>query len=342
MLSKDEYYERVDMKVYREIVKPVLSDRILDMHAHIWLETSPDSKLGQYMEYNRNPYTIDRLLTAVSLMFPEQTYHALLFGSPEPRQEYTANAYIAGLCRQRRTLYPLYIPDMRASEEQIKHTVREGAYYGFKPYWNLVVDKPRQDDVTVLDMLPVPYMRVAEEWGLIIMLHIPGSRRLADPTTIEGIQKLVREYPNAKIVIAHLGRSYCPWSIDGIRHICDLPNVFFETSFVQEALVFKKVFDWVDPAKLMYGTDLPISEVRGRRVCINNNWVDVSRESLSWTAFIKGENAIQSTFMTYEMIRAMREGAEAAGISTETLKPIFFENGMRLIGDVRRTLGYEG
>jgi len=42
--------------------------------------------------------------------------------------------------------------------------------------------------------------------------------------------------------------------------------------------------------------------------------------------------------MTYEMIRAMREGAEEAGLSTDDLRPIFFENGMRLIESVQQQL----
>jgi len=339
MLVKDEYYERVDMPVYREVVAPLLSDKVLDIHAHVWPQPARKSKLGQYPEYNYHPYPVERLLQATSLMFPEQTYHALLFGSPTPEEYESSNEYVAEECRQRPHLYPLYIPDMQASEEQIRQTVLQGGYYGFKPYWTMVDWKAHQDDVTIMDMLPEPYMRVADDWGLIIMLHIPGSKRLASESNIECIQKLSRQYPNAKIIIAHLGRSYCPWSMKGgITQLCDLSNVYWDTSFPQEALVYKIFFDHVDPAKVMYGTDLPISEVRGRRVCINGNWVDVSRDSLSWTASRDPQHPVRGTFMTYEMIRAMREGAEEAGLSLDEIKPIFYENGMRLIEDTRRTL----
>ena len=93
------------------------------------------------------------------------------------------------------------------------------------------------------------------------MLHIPGSERLARKSSVEGIQRLSREYPNANIIVAHLGRSYCPWSMKGgIAKLCDLPNVYWDTSFVQNSLVYKIFFDHVDPAKVLYGTDLPISE----------------------------------------------------------------------------------
>jgi len=342
MLIKDEYYERVDMKVYREAVAPVLSDRILDIHAHARaevVELEVRRTEHKYPGRRPTPFPVEELVATGALMFPQQTYHAVVFGSPSLEDYEASNAHVAEECRQRAQLFPLYIPDMHASEAKVRQTVQEGGYYGFKPYWTMVDWKANEDDVTIMDMLPEPYMRVADDWGLLIMLHIPGSRRLASKSNIEDIKKLSREYPNAKIIIAHLGRSYCPWSMKGgIAHLCDLPNVYWDTSFVQQSLSYKIFFDHVDPARVTYGTDLPIGLTRGRRVCINDRWVDVTRDKLSWTASRDSEHPVEGTFMTYEMIRAMREGAEEAGLSTDDLRPIFFDNGMALIQDVQRTL----
>ncbi|MGQ9493771.1 MAG: amidohydrolase family protein [Anaerolineae bacterium] len=340
MLIKDEYYECIDLKAYYEIVAPLLDDQILDFHAHVWNKPPPSGELAQYPEYNQNPYTVEDLLTAGALMFPKQAYHAVFFGAPDPHG-YDCNDYVAEESRRHPHLYPLYIPDMHATEEQVRETVRQSGYYGFKPYWNLVPGKPCQDDVTIMDMLPEPYMRVADDWGLIIMLHIPGSQRLSSAQNIRDIQTLSHQYPNAKIVIAHIGRSYDVRFIKGkIDHICDLPNVYFDTSFVMDSMVYKIFFDYVDPVKVLYGTDLPISELRGKRVWINNSWVDVSRDKLSWTASRDPTRPIEATFMTYEMIRAMREGAAEAGLNDDDLRPIFFKNGMRLIQDVKARLSH--
>jgi predicted TIM-barrel fold metal-dependent hydrolase len=342
MPVKDDYYERVDLPVYREVVAPLLSDKILDIHAHARAEFSNrdfDRMAHKYPGRSHQPFPVEELVATGALMFPDQTYHALVFGMPFPDQYVQSNAHVGQECRQRSTLYPLYIPDMQATEEQVRQAVLEGGYYGFKPYWTMVEWKEQEDDVTILDMLPQPYMRVADDWGLMIMLHIPGSRRLASVSNIECIQKLSREYPQAKIIIAHLGRSYCPWSMKGgIEQLCDLPNVYWDTSFVQQSLVYKVFFDHVDPAKVMYGTDLPLAQTRGRRVCINDKWVDVTRDRLGWTASRDPQHPVEGTFMAYEMIRAMREGAEEAGLSVDDLRPIFFDNGMRLIEDTRHTL----
>jgi len=315
VLVKDEYYERVDMKVYRELVAPVVGDRILDIHSHAWPNTGLSDKHTKYKEYNQHPYLMERLLEAMAIMFPEQTRHGVVFGMPYPACYADSNAHVSSECRRQEHLYPLYIPNMQATEEQVRQAVLEGGYYGFKPHWAMVPGEHAEDDVVVSDMLPEPYMRVADDWGLLIMLHIPGRERLARKSSIEGIQRLSREYPNAKIIIAHLGRSYCPWSMKGgIAKLCDLPNVYWDTSFVQNSLVYKIFFDHVNPAKVLYGTDLPISEVHGRRVCINDNWVDVSRDWRDWTAYRDPEHPVEGTFM------------------------IFFENGMRLIESVQQRL----
>jgi len=341
-LFKDEYYDRVHLKVYREVVSPVLGDNILDIHAHARPKSKEVPQSGVAHKYpgrRSDPFPVETLMAAGSLLFPGQVYHALVLPIPFLSEYVAGNAYVSEECRRRPGLYPMYVPDMSASEEQVRQAVRETGCYGFKPYWTMVDWKANEDDVTIMDMLPEPYMRVADDWGLLIMLHIPGSRRLASESNIEGIKKLSREYPNAKIIIAHLGRSYCPWSMKGgIAHLCDLPNVYWDTSFVQQSLSYKIFFDHVDPAKVMYGTDMPIALTVGRRVCINDRWVDVTRDKLGWTASRDPDHPVEATFMAYEMIRAMREGAEEAGLSTDDLRPIFFDNGMTLIKDVQRTL----
>jgi hypothetical protein len=284
-------------------------------------------------------FSIDEMLSSAKLMWPGQEFHALVFGMPTPELREPTNTHVSKECDKHDTLYPLYIPDLHASEARIRSTVLDNGYLGFKPHWALVEGKAGEEEVSVLEMLPEPCMRVAEELGLLIMLHIPGKDRLASQENIENIRLLSRQYPNSKIIIAHLGRSYCLWSMKGgIGTLCGLPNVYWDTSVVQESMVYKVFFDHVDPARVMYGTDQPVTQMRGRRVCINGTWVDVSREALGWTATRDPANPIRGTFMTYEMIRAMREGAEAAGISDRELAPVFFENAIRLIREVQQRL----
>jgi hypothetical protein len=341
MITDDTYYREVDLRAFREIVAPVLEGKILDIHIHARIVPAG------YRHFMQNKYpgralesfSVPEMLSSAELMWPEQEFHALVFGMPTPELREPTNAHVCTECGRHDTLYPLYIPDLHAPEAEIRSTILDNGYLGFKPHWALVEGRAGEEEVSVLDMLPESCMRVAEELGLLIMLHIPGKGRLASEDNIDQIRLLSRRYPSAKIIIAHLGRSYCLWSMTGgIGKLCDLPNVYWDTSVVQEPMVYKVLFDHVDPAKVMYGTDQPVTQMRGRRVCINGAWVDVSREALGWTATRDPSNPIPATFMTYEMIRAMREGAEAARVPDHELFPIFFENGIRLIREIQQRL----
>ena len=129
-------------------------------------------------------------------------------------------------------------------------------------------------------------MEVAHELQLVIMLHLPRSLRLADPLNIASLRRLSAAYPGAQIVVAHAGRSYCPSTMrGGIGPLRVRPNVFFEVSMVQEPLVIQILLDHVDSQRVFFGTDLPVAAMRGRRVCMNDRWVDVVREPDQGSAF---------------------------------------------------------
>jgi hypothetical protein len=177
MIKDDEYYRDVDLPAYKQIVAPLLSGKILDIHAHARAdvpEQHPHMMQNKYPGRKLESYPVEDLLRTAELMWPDQEFHALVFGMPTLDMRDSSNVHVCRECRRHETLYPLYIPDLHASEAQIRSTILDNGYLGFKPYWSLV-----------------------------------------------------------------------------------------------ESMVFKVFFDFVDPAKAMYGTDLPIMEMRGRRVCIN-------------------------------------------------------------------------
>ena len=74
-------------------------------------------------------------------------------------------------------------------------------------------------------------------------------------------------WPGAKIVLAHCGRCYLPAEMEkAIGSARGMPNVFLDTSMVMDEAVLQMVFDSIDSSRVVYGTDLPIAAMRGRRV----------------------------------------------------------------------------
>jgi predicted TIM-barrel fold metal-dependent hydrolase len=250
------------------------------------------------------------------------------------------NERFAADARQWPRRYPLAIAGPHDSEEQLRECVLSGGFYGFKVAVNLERSAYHTDRITYV--FSKAQRDLANELGLIVMLHIPRERRLADPDNVSDLQLVCRENPNAKIVLAHLGRSYCSWVIrDSIRALKDLDNLYWDASFVQDPMVFQILFENVDSRRVFYGTDQPLADIRGRRVNVNNTWVDVTRDRYSWTAFRREGLEIEATFIAYEIARAMIEGARMAGLTPEQLRATFFDNGMALIRGVRSSLHIE-
>ncbi len=339
MVDEETYYEQVDLPVYQQELDNFLPEVVLDFHAHTWLRShfrqvpwEAGVPGANYMIVSTD-YGADELAADGRRFFPTRRYEAVCFGYPVPSADLDAcNSYCAGAGRGDR--YPLMLLEKTCPpEEVLREQILEGGFFGYK-----VVLPWHGDDygnVTVEDMLSDTAMKVADELRLVIMLHLPRSLRLADPLNIASLQRLSDTYPAAQIVVAHAGRSYCPSTMrDGIGPLQALANVYFEVSMVQEPLVIQILLDHVDSRRVFFGTDLPVAAMRGRRVCVNNRWVDVVRQPDQGSAFRLSSASLPATFMTYEIIRAVRDGGRLAGLSTPQLSAIFHENGMAALARV--------
>lgn len=332
------------MKVYREEIAPILPQQILDIHTHVWTKLGARcsfiNKYPPIQGYKGAPLDYDYadLDRSARKLFPDREYHAVCFGAAMLELVGTGiNDEVGAGAQDWPRRYPLLVATPSESAEKLRQALLGGRFYGIKVAVNLEDHAYATDRVT--HVFSEAQRTVANELGLMVMLHVPRPRRLADPDNVSDIQWISRECPEAKIILAHLGRSYCSWVIkDSIHELKNLDNVYWDVSYVQNPMVYEILFENVDSRRVLFGTDQPMADWRGRRVCVNNQWVDVTRDRYSWAAFRREGLEIEATFIAYEIIRALREGAERAGLSKAQLAAIFFENGMRLVKDVRRRL----
>lgn len=133
---------------------------------------------------------------------------------------------------------------------------------------------PGYEPFRVTDASLRPVYALAAEFGVPVMIHTgdtydPGTHvRLAHPLDVDD---LAVEHREVRFVMCHVGN---PWLMDAAEVLYKNPNVFgdisgftlgeFQPRF--ERLMTRKLNDLVayvnDPAKLMFGTDWPISSIR--------------------------------------------------------------------------------
>jgi hypothetical protein len=194
--------------------------------------------------------------------------------------------------------------------------------------------------VSIPDMLPPEQMAVADRLGLAVTLHIPRAARLADPDNQRELIELCRAYPNAKIIVAHIGRAYYLSNVVGyLDDLAALPNAYLDLAMVNHPGVLEYAFRNFPTERILFGSDAPIAWLRGKSVEINNQYAYLMGEDYAiGTAIHDAGHAVEFTFFYYEILRGIRLAAERAGLSRLQIEGIFADNAYRLLRDVRAKL----
>lgn len=323
-------YER-NLRIWQEELDAFVPPRVLDFHVHVFHEESVgDAKPFPSGGYEVRSYGFDDLAQDLAEVFPGRETSAVCFGLPFPEYDQAANdAYVAGGCDGRR-FFGLRLLDPTEDPQDVRRDVIAGRFAGLKPYPNYV-RKADVNQVEIAEMLPDGILRVADELGLVIMLHIPRKGRLADPLNQEQIIRLCRSYPRVRIILAHIGRAYYLKNVVGhLDRLKDLPNLYFDTAMLNHAEVIEYLFRTVAPHRVLFGSDIPIALAAGKSVEINDQYTYIT--PVPWELSIcDTRGKIVFTSFLYEELRAIRKAVERAGLPRSFVEDFFFHNGMRLL-----------
>lgn len=335
-------YTDIDLPFYRSEIAPLLPPAVLDFHAHVWM---PDhwrvvpwkagTRGGKYMVTNTQ-YSPSQLLADAARMFPGKAYKAVCFGNPTPSVDLSkTNRFVGDLRRRYKNLCPLMVAGKGlASPVELRAALDRG-FYGFKVFLNWWGDN--YGNVRVRDMIGPDELRLADERRLVVLLHVPGSRRLADPAVRDDVRRYAGEYPRAQFVLAHCGRCYHPDEMKkAIGGVADLKNVSLDTSMVMDPTVIQMVFDNVPSRRVLFATDYPVAAMRGRRVYVMDHWVDLVLEGYPASQYRVASDNMRATFMAWEIALAIRRAGEMCGLKRSEIRAIFHANGMAVLERVIR------
>ncbi len=339
--SDAERYNEIDLPFYRRELA-FLPPQVLDFHAHTW--RAVDWKVNPWQTHTEGAnylvtqpdYPLETLRHDGHRMFPDQTYHAVVFGYPTPSADLErTNAYTLEAARHP-GLFPLMVAGRDTlPPDTLRQAFARENWLGYKVFLNWHGD--HYADVDIPAMIGPAEMELADELRLVVLLHVPRSGRLNDPVVKEGIRTYARAYPHAQIVLAHCGRCYLPDEMQGaIASVADLPNVYMDTSMVMDPQILALAFRALGPERLLFATDFPVAAMRGRRVYAMDHWVDVVLPGYPPSAYRVAADNIHATFMAWEIALAVRRGAELAGLSASQIQAVFFQNGMTLLNRVRK------
>ena len=112
----------------------------------------------------------------------------------------------------------------------------------------------------------------------------------------------------------------------------------FDFSANTNTQVFEQLIRAVGPRRILFGSDLPITRMRMRRICEKGTYVNLVPRGLYGDVSedqhmreVDGPEAETLSLFLYEQIEAFRQAAERTGLTTRDIEDIFYYNAVRMI-----------
>jgi glutamate-1-semialdehyde 2,1-aminomutase len=185
-------------------------------------------------------------------------------------------------------------------------------------------------EAEIPEYLPEPLVKVAHEEGWFITLHMVRSRAVADAGNQHWIRRYCELYPNMKLILAHSARGFQPaHNLEGLETLKGLDNLYFDSSANCELIAHQAILRIMGHKKLMYGSDFPISHLRGRSLAAADSFIWLYEETPVW-----GEKHLQitPTLVGLEHLRSMKWACWSERLTDSQVEDVFWNNGARLFG----------
>ena len=219
-------------------------------------------------------------------------------------------------------------PDL--DPEQLRVTARSMGFSGLKVYHTFVPQKPTWN-AEIPQYLNEEHARVAGEEGWTITLHMVKARALADPVNQHWIRHYCTSYPGLKLILAHAARGFNAFhTVEGIECLRGLRNVWCDMSAVAEAPALEAIIEVLGADRLLWGSDYPISHLRGRCVSVGDQFVWLYEDTLDWKAAMPQADA-QLLLVGHESLRALQHACRRMRLTDSQVEGIFFGNAKKML-----------
>jgi glutamate-1-semialdehyde 2,1-aminomutase len=212
--------------------------------------------------------------------------------------------------------------------EFVRSEVRRLRLSGLKCY-HVRSGKAVTWDADIPDYLPEAQVKVAHEERLCITLHMVKARAVADPSNQHWIRTYCETYPGMQLILAHAARGFNPYhTLEGLAALRGLPNLWCDMSAVTDVGACEAIIELLGHDRLLYGTDFPVSHLRGRCVAIGDSFVWLYEDTLNWDTV--SFQRVRPVFVGLESLRVLKQAAWHRRLTDSQVEDIFCNNVRRL------------
>jgi hypothetical protein len=126
---------------------------------------------------------------------------------------------------------------------------------------------------------------------------------------------------------------------DAFKTLSGTEKMFFDISANTNALIFEELIKAVGPKRILFGSDMPISRMRMRRIEKGGIYVNIVPRGLYGDLSgdpnmmeVDGGEAERLSFFIYEEIAAFKVAAEKTGLSKTDVENVFYTNSKGITG----------
>lgn len=326
-----------DRKVYTEQLADFLPDKMVDVHVHLWTPECREnyarsSNLVTWPELVAPDCTYEDLMASYETMFPGKHVYPVLMTTPTCHL-HIGNPYALKHAKAN-NLPALYCIKPETPLSEIREAFAAG-FCGVKPYLNYAPSYIPAKEIRIYDFITPAQFELMNELGGVVMLHISRDGRLNDPVNIAQLMEIDERYPNAKVIVAHIGRAYTPESLgNAFDTLKNSKNLVFDFTATTYEPAMTACIKAVGTKRFMFGSDMPITKMRMYRITENGTYINVVPRGLygdvSYDSHMRETDEPDVTTFMYEELLAFKKCSEKLGLSKEDVEDILCNNAVRL------------
>ena len=319
-----------DREFFHHELEQFVPGRVFDAHAHLYEVAhwnAPDA-----MKAGPSVASLETYRRQIDWLIPGRQVAGLFFGVGfQESSRKLSNAFVQRQVSKDPESRGLLIVSPRQDSSQVGEEIQTLGMTGLKVYHTFCNRTPSWE-AEINEYLTEDHVRVANERGLVIMLHIVKARALADPANQHQIRYYCERYPNIRMVLAHAARGFNPYhTMKGVGTLKGLHNVWCDTSGVTEAGGFEAIIETLGHQRLLWGSDYPISHFRGRCVSIGDEFLWLYEETLDWET-VNPVGRVRPIPVGHESLRALKHAAMRLRLGDTQIEDIFFNNARAMLG----------
>ena len=302
--------------------------RVFDAHAHLY-------RIGDWSNpqvFSAGPATVDlgTFHRQIDWLMPGRTVSGLFFGTAFHKGYASANDFVAAETHSQPGNFCQMLVPPDLDPDLLRATARRQRFRGLKVYHLFAARKPTWN-AEIPEYLTEQHIRVAHEEGWTITLHMVKDRALADPSNQHWIRYYCTRYPDMRLILAHAARGFNAYhTVEGIESLRGLPNVWCDVSAVTESIALEAILEVLGPERLLWGSDFPISHLRGRCVAIGDQFVWLYEDTLDWKASMPHATP-RLPLIGHESLRSLRQACRRMRLTDSQVEAVFHGNACRLM-----------